>query len=170
MRSKYVQEWDVQEGQRFISWSCIRFLKLKKKKKGRKKCLLLLWCDEHLAPLHFRPWFISRRSATRAWGYITAIPHAQAWESIIWGSRMLNDATTHGRIHASSLQSDSLLKLTQNSGSSRLKHKTSRAWSSVRLSAALISLSSNVPFGLSGALLGMFTSSRSAYVSIKHKS
>lgn len=86
----------------------------------------------------------------------------QAWESIIWGSRMLNDPTTHSRIHASSFQRGSLLKLTQNAGSSCLKRNTSRALSRVCLGAALISPSSNVPYGLYGALLGMFTSSRQA--------
>lgn len=129
--------------------------------------MLLLWCYKHLAPLHVGPWFTCRRSVKRAWG--TTIPHAQAWESIIWGSWMLNHPTTHGGIHARSLQRGSLLKLTQNAGSSCLKCKTSRVWSRVCLGAALISVSSNVPHGLSGALLGMFTSSTQAYVSGKHE-
>lgn len=82
---------------------------------------------------------------------------------------MLNNPTTHGRMHASSLQRGSLLKLTQIAGSSRLKRDTSRALSRVCLGAVLISVSSNVPYGLYGALLGMFTSSRQAYVSGKHE-
>lgn len=92
-------------------------------------------------------------SVKRDWG--TAIPHTQAWESILWDSRMLNASTTHGTTHASSLQSGTVRR--------PALCVSSRPLSGVRLAAALISLSSHVLYGLYGAFLGMFTSSRRFY-------
>lgn len=82
--------YQLAQGQRFISSGCIRYLRFRRGKKGRKKKVLFFGAVNisHLAALQSRPWFICRRSVKRDWG--TAIPHTQARESIIWGSRMLN--------------------------------------------------------------------------------